>query len=346
MRCPLGVFSVEEILGGLILREEIIRRLSVVTKEEEEILRGSKLNRKRYTSRPDFVIDSKKMLEMGQLIDIRPHTRFADFPKHKHNYIEIIYMMKGRTVHRIQDEVTICLEEGDLLFLNQHAFHSIEAAGTEDLAINFIVLPEFFDVAFSMLDEESELKNFLTDTLTQDTGKAGYLHFRVAGELPVQNLLENMIWSILEKEKNQGKINQITMGLLLLQLMNCTDKLEHHDRGQYENRLVMKVLQYIEENYREASLGWIAQQEQVSVYQLSRLLKKQTDHTFKELLQIKRLNRAAQLLAGTSLSVTDIIAAVGYDNTSYFFSMFRKKFRESPREYRIRNNRKDPEADK
>lgn len=322
------------------MREEIIRQLSLITKEEEEILQGQKLNKKRYTSRDEFVIDSKKMLEMGQLIDIRPHTRFSAFPKHTHNYVEIIYMLKGTTRHHVQDSVTIDLEEGDLLFLNQYACHSIEAAGIEDLAINFIVLPEFFDTAFTMLDEENELKHFLTDTLTRDTGRASYLHFKVGNDLPVQNLLENMIWTILSRRNNNsGKINQITMGLLLLHLMSRTDMLQNHDKSQHESRIAMEVLQYIEENYREASLNWIAKQEQMSIYQLSRTIRKQTGYTFKELLQIKRLNKAAQLLCQTNLPVADIIAAVGYDNTSYFFRVFRARYQLSPREYRLKNRK-------
>ncbi|MBQ8639572.1 MAG: helix-turn-helix domain-containing protein [Lachnospiraceae bacterium] len=319
------------------MREEIIRQIRVITKEEQEILQGQKLNRKRYTSKADFEIDSQKMLERGQLIDIRPHTRFVAFPRHTHNYVEIIYMLKGSTRHCVQDSLTVELEEGDLLFLNQHASHSIEAAGEEDLAVNFIVLPQFFDVAFSMLDEENELKNFLADTLTRDSERAGYLHYKVAGELQIQNLLENMIWTIRNQTGNAVKINQVTMGLLLLHLMNCTDRLEYHDRLQQEKQITMKALHYIEENYRDASLGWIAARENLSIYQLSRMIKKQTGYTFKELLQIRRLTRAAQLLSQTQLPVSDIIAAVGYDNTSYFFRVFREKYHVSPREYRIKS---------
>lgn len=317
------------------MRDEMIRQLSAITKEEEEILQGQKLNRRRYTNKTEFVVDSKNMLEEGQMIDIRPHTRFVAFPKHNHNYVEIIYMLQGTTTHLIENDVSIVLQAGDLLFLNQHAHHGIEAAMEEDIAVNFIVLPEFFDVAFSMLGEENRLRNFLTDTLTQDSGKVSYLHFRVANELPVQNLLENMIWSILEKRENRGKINQITMGLLLLELMNCTDRLAYHDKAQFEKQLAMKALQYIEENYKEASLGWFAKQEEISIYQFSRLIRKQTGCTFKELLQTRRLVKAAQLLKQTQLPVSDIIAAVGYDNNSYFYRVFKEKYGCSPREYRI-----------
>ena len=36
----------------------------------------------------------------------------------------------------------------------------------------------------------------------------------------------------------------------------------------------------------------------------------------------------------TDLSVSDIITAVGYDNTSFFYRVFREEFGQTPREYR------------
>lgn len=314
--------------------ERIIKQLQKTTKEEEEILNGNTIQKGLYTNQADFTIDSKKMLERGKLIDIRPHTRFAEFPRHKHNYIEILYMVSGRTVHIIDDRVKVILEAGDLLFLNQHTYHKVLPAGKADIGINFIILPEFFDVAFSMVEEENRLKNFLVDTLRKNEGRGNYLHFHVSGILPIQNLIENMTWSILNHESNQHKINQTTMGLLFLQLMNYTDTLEEHDRGQNGNRLTMNALRYIEENYRDATLEELAKMENKSIYQLSRMVRSHTGYTFKELLQMKRMNKAEELLMRTTLPISDIIAAVGYDNSSYFFRLFKEKHQMSPRRYR------------
>ena len=314
------------------MEQQIVEKLREITKEEEEILQGKNIEKSRYFTSGNHTIDSKKMLERGKLIDIRPHTRFADFPKHKHNYIEIIYMIEGKTIHIIDDSEKVILEKGDILFLNQHTYHKILPAGKNDIGINFIVLPEFFDVALSMIEEENELKNFLVDSLRQETATTSYLHFRVSEVLPIQNLIENMTWSILNKENNRGKINQTTMGLLFLQLLNHTYKLQGSKKGY--NGVIINVLRYIEENYRNATLGELAKQENQSIYQLSRLIKSHTGYTFKELLQIKRFNKAVQLLTDTKLPIADIIVAVGYDNTSYFYRVFRKKYKISPKEYR------------
>ncbi len=317
------------------MNAELLHRLEKITKEEELILSGkNSVEKNLYTTKKDFIIDSRKMLDKGKLIDVRTHTRFAHFPKHKHNYVEIIYMCKGSTTHIINDISRVILEEGDLLFLNQDAYQEILPAGKNDIAINFIVLPEFFDVAFHMLKGENMLKNFIVDSLRQDTGKASYLYFKVAGILPVQNLIENMIWSLMNKQPNNYKINQTTMGLLFLQLLNYTDKIEQTGNDPYDNYMTLSVLRYIEENYREASLTKLAEELNQSVYSLSKLIKRSTGHTYKELLQMKRFNKAVELLTNTKLTVSDIIAVVGYDNTSYFHRVFKEKYQMTPKQFR------------
>jgi AraC-like DNA-binding protein/mannose-6-phosphate isomerase-like protein (cupin superfamily) len=322
------------------MNEQLLAHLSSITEEENLILDGLKgIDRNLYTETNDFTIDSKKMLQSGKLITIRPHTRFVSFPKHKHNYIEIIYMCQGKLSHILGQSTSVTLKAGELLFLNQHSSHSIEKASKEDIAINFIILPEFFDIAFNMIDRESAIGNFLISTLCQDSGKEEYLHFKVADVLPIQNLVENMIWSLVHGQSNKRQINQFTMGLLLLQLLNHTDKLDHLHTGSYEKVMMMNVLRYIEENYKDATLTELSGLLHQPISKLSKLIKQQTGSTFKELLQQKRLTKSAQLLVQTSLAATEIIAAVGYDNTSYFYSIFKEKYGMSPREYRLGVNK-------
>lgn len=316
------------------MNQEIIDRLAVITDEEREILNGrTEIDRRRYTESRELVIDSKKVLEHGKMIRIRPHTRFVHFPKHTHNYIEVIYMCKGETTHFIDGEKVI-LRTGELLFLNQHASQEILPAGEEDIAVNFIILPEFFDTAFEMMgEEENLLRDFLVGCLCFDPRYASYLHFKVADVLPVQNLVENMVWTLLNDQPNKRSINQVTMGLLLLQLMHYTDKISHTSES-FEQKLIFQVLRFIDENYKDGELTQLAAMLNYNIYWLSRTIKRLTGRNYKELVQIKRLNQASFLLLNTRLSVTDISLAVGYDNTSYFHRIFRSHYGMSPKEYR------------
>ncbi len=311
--------------------------LSRVSEEEQAILDGNtQVQQQIYTSGQEFVVDSNKLLKRGKLIDIRHHTRFVHFPKHRHNYVEIVYMYRGTTTHILDGREKVALCQGDLLFLNQNAVHEILPAGERDLAVNFIVLPEFFDTAFHMMEDESLLRDFLVDILTRKSDKSVYLYFQVSDVLPVQNLLENMIWSLLYKQEYNRNINQITMGLLFLHLMNTSDKIRYGNQNQFDQERVARTLAYIESHYRTAALEELCGELHQSPSQMSKFIKRHTGHTFKELLQTKRLNQAAFLLATTELTVSDIIAAVGYDNSSYFYRVFLERYDMTPREYRLK----------
>ena len=95
---------------------ELLKELSVITEEEKKILDERKgIDPNIYTEKNDMVIDCEKLLQKGKLIQVRPHTRFVRFPKHRHNYVEVIYMCQGSTTHILNGNKVV-LEEGDLLF--------------------------------------------------------------------------------------------------------------------------------------------------------------------------------------------------------------------------------------
>ncbi len=317
------------------MQQELLAQLKEISPEEQDILEGkTEVERSIYTGRREFVINGKRMLERGKLIDIRIHTRFIHFPRHSHDYIEIIYMCSGTTTHIINGSEKVVLNKGDLLLLNRNASHEIYPAREDDIAVNFIVLPEFFDKAFEMVEEENVIRDFLVGSLKQNGDGRDYIYFKVADVLPVQNLIENMIWSLVHKQGNVRNINQTTMGLLMLQLANYTDRIEGSNPRQYEQNMMFTVLRYIEENYKEGTLTELAELMNQSVTGLSRFIKKNSDMNFQQLLQQKRLNQASFLLTTTRLTVEEIILAVGYDNTSYFHRIFRERYGMTPKKYR------------
>ncbi len=296
-----------------------MRELRRVTEEEERLLAGGQVDRSLYSSGGGFLIDSEKLLAKGKLITVRPHTRFAVFPAHTHNYVEIMYMCSGQTVHRINGGPPMTLREGELLFLNQHASHSVDRAEEGDVGVNFIVLPQFFDYALTLIGTDNVLGKFLLGGLRQSGGEMSCLHFRVSEAPTVQNLVENLVWSLVHPQPNARRINQATMGLLLLQLLNYTGDLEEASGSGP----VLAALREIEENYRSADLTRLAKELHVSLPYLSAAVRRATGHTFKDLL-----------LEETRLTTQDIILAVGYENTSYFYRVFRERYGVTPKDYR------------
>ena len=323
------------------MRKELLDKLKRITPEEEQYLNGTGTVRTEFyaeTVGSQFIIDSSKLLAKGRLIELRPHTRFVHFPKHKHNYVELVYMCSGSTTHILNDKETLVLREGDLLFLNQNATQEILPASESDIAVNFVILPEFFNVSFSMMQEENVLRDFLLSTLSGGDSLLSFLHFSAKNILPVQNLLENMIWTIYEKHPATNTIIQTTMGLLLMNLSAFAENINKGLPDRYDENMIFTVLKYIETKYKNGTLAEISAEINEPTYFVSRLLKKHLDKNFKELLQERKLQQAVFLLKQSTLTVEKIISSVGYDNSSYFHRKFRERYGMSPSEYRIKMN--------
>ena len=309
----------------------LLKKLSVITEEEKKILSGEKqIDRSIYMDGSEDVISGDKLLPFGRTITIRPHARFIDFPEHTHDYVEMVYMCSGQTRH-IVNGTEITLRGGELLMLGQNARQSIAPASAEDIAVNFIVRPEFFTGTLPYLGEEkTPLRDFVVNCLT-GRNETGYLLFRVSGILPIQNLIENLLYTLTEEIPNRRGILQNTMGLLFAQLLNHTDALQFETP---EQNAVLHVLRYIEEHYADGSLTEIAARLHYYLPYLSRLIRQETGKKYTELLQEKRLSQAAWLLRNTDRKVDEISFSVGYENVSYFHRLFAARFGQSPKKYR------------
>lgn len=315
----------------------LLDKLRVITPEEQKYLDGAlDIDRSIYMESADSVITSKKMMSTGKLIEIRPHTRFVHFPEHTHDFVEIVYMCSGSTTHVINGN-TIELKEGNLLFLCQGARQEILPAGIDDIAVNFVVRPEFFDTTLDTIGvEDTPLRRFVVDCLRNNQGNTGYLCFDVADVLPIQNILEILIWTIIFDTHNKRNITRNTVGLLFLQLINHTDRLV----SDYGDGFVVKVLEYIESNYKTGTLTELAEIMHYSVSSLSREIKSRTGKNYTELVQDKRLSQARFLLESTDIRIDGIAENTGYENISFFYRIFKERYGVSPRRYRKEHRQK------
>ena len=286
-----------------MINKSLLEKLKSITAEEERILGGElNIDKSIYMDKPGDVISSRKMLPAGKLIDVRPHTRFVCFPKHTHDFVEIVYMCSGSTTHIVNGN-KIILKEGELLLLCQGATQEIMAAELEDVAVNFIILPEFFDEMLKMMGEEdTPLRKFIVDCLKNNRANTGYLHFQVADVLPVQNLIENLILTLTDDISYKRSINQLTMGLIFIHLLNSADRLVSQAEDE---RVIVKVLGYIEESYKSGSLNKLAEILHYDVSTLSRMIKKETGKNYTDLIQEKRLSQACYLIKNTDMNIDE-----------------------------------------
>ncbi len=318
-----------------MLSESLLEEFRPITPIEQQILRVQEQAPQLLDTHSQIdLINNQDYLSDGRLIGLCQHPRFAPSREHRHDYIELVYVCSGQMTN-IVNGAHINLQAGELLFLGQNVRHAVCLTGLEDVAINFIILPEFFGTTLSLIGEESTaLHSFLIDCLFGRNTGPGYLHFRVAEDEKIQNLIENLIRTLLYPNANRHKISQLTMTLLFLEILGRTETLGWDEP---ESR-ALKALQYVENHYINGSLAEAAEQLHCNIYTLSRDIRRKTGKTYTQLVQEKRLTQAGFLLRTTNWTVETIARTVGYENISYFHRLFQQFFGKSPRQYRIEKN--------
>lgn len=312
----------------------LLDKMKAVNQEEQAYLDGDiQVKKDLYTRKDIFEIDSQMFLKQGKLVTVRHHSRFVEFPVHKHNYIEIVYVCAGKITHCI-DGKELVTRPGDMLLMNQHVEHSVKLAEADDLGINFIALPEFFDIPLQMMKKHNIIADFLIGALRQSRPVPQYLVFHLKEHKPVLNLMENMLSSLFFENENEDIINQYSMGLVFLYLINNIDTLAEDSSQSYEDIVIHATLKYIDSEYKTAALGRIAEDFHQSLPAISRMIKKNTGFTFLELLMRKRFQKAVMLLVETELPVEEIVAGIGYENQSHFYRQFKKRYGMTPSQYR------------
>lgn len=314
------------------MRKEYLDKLLVLTPEERE--RAEKNEIKVQSE----AVTNKELYfyELHKNIRYVFHQRFSRNLPHTHEFVEMMYVVHGEITHVI-DQKEITLGEGDVLIMNRYVKHEVKECRENDLALNFLFLPDFFDevVKLSASCKNKFILHFLINILKDDKHPY-YMVFETKGNVAVENLLEilSLPYIIEGYELSEA---QILTALIFKYLADDYNLVQNKYSGKIIDE---QIISYINNNYQYASLEDLSRQLLKPAATLSRHIKKTTGCNFCELVKRKRFHKAASLLAKTDMSVNEIMHSVGYENSSYFYNEFKKRYTLSPTEYRRKKQNK------
>ncbi|PMC35642.1 hypothetical protein CJ195_17795 [Bacillus sp. UMB0899] len=99
--------------------------------------------------------------------------------------------------------------------------------------------------------------------------------------------------------------------------------------------IVAKSIRYIEDNYmKSCTLKEVANFVHLSPNYFSNLFKKEKRESFINYVTKVRIDKAKILLSNTEMKVFEIAESIGYDDSNYFTTVFKRLTNKSPREYR------------
>lgn len=112
--------------------------------------------------------------------------------------------------------------------------------------------------------------------------------------------------------------------------------LEEARRSQnYTQQACAYVMEHLNQEFTRQD---IADHVHLSQNHLARLFRRETGMSISEFILQERMKRAFQLLTGTRLAVGDIALKCGYENYSYFLTLFRRVSGMTPSQYRAKYN--------
>jgi len=133
-----------------------------------------------------------------------------------------------------------------------------------------------------------------------------------------------------------------------LQLLSTAQQLERHFSEEISKlmtvpdfaaerveEIVARIRLHVDRHYAdELSLQHIADRFNLDKYQLSRMFKQQYSINYWQYVTTVRLNKAAELLVGTTLKNSVIAEMTAFVDESHFSKTFKKHYGVSPKEYR------------
>lgn len=327
--------------GNIVIPTYILEQLVCFTEEEINSLNGIQtIDKSIFYNENSNIIDYHHLLNDNQMFSVRKHARFTQYPSHRHNYVELMYVYSGTMTHHINSQ-DITIETGQLLLLNQNIEHSIDYCHENDIIFNFIIRPEFLRFLSTMIEDENVLSKFIFDTLYSYDNDDEFLVFKVQENQKVTSYIESIIINIYEPQLYNHIELKLLVGLLLTELMNHPEHIESYTGNTYEKVLSSTILKYIAIHYHDGTLIDLSKNIHQPDYKICKIIKKQTGKTFTQLMQEKKLKTATELLVTTRLPLSEIIQEVGYENISYFYRIFKKYFHMTPQEYRLHYERND-----
>ena len=263
---------------------------------------------------------------------------FPRVPAHWHDEIELVYIKKGIGIIHV-DFSQYTVSAGMIALILPGQLHSIEQFENESM--------EYENIIFH--------PNMLISKKT-DTCNTDFFLPLLSGTISVpvfyapDSPCYAEIAACIDANDEICKTNpagyqlfiksQLFMFFFIL-FHKCSNRIPQ--KKDYKSLEKMKlILKYIDNHYMsKITIADISQETGLSQSQFMKYFKKTMGTSFIEYLNEYRLTMASRLLLSSDSSILAIAGEVGFENLSYFNRTFKKRFGQTPREYRKLHNPAD-----
>lgn len=259
-------------------------------------------------------------------------SNFSNFAasSHWHNDVEFSIILSGRMSYNINGTVHI-IEQGDGLFVNSRQLHSNFSVDGTDCEYICVLLNPILLCANQFLE-----KTCVIPVISNDAFQYSILHRDTLWKAELLTDVHRIYQICIKPEKASDLLIQsLFFHIWSILYVHMPDAAQPPVRSDNRLSVLREMIGFLQKHYCEKiTLSDIAAAGKVCQSNCCVIFREYLHQTPIQYLIDYRLNKSADLLKNTSMSITEIALASGFAGVSYYAETFRKYFGRSPTEYR------------
>ncbi len=280
----------------------------------------------------DFGV-SNELLKQPELSVLRERLSIS----HMHDFFELLYIYRG-SCEIVMSGRKERLNAGDFCICNLHVLHKVKME-EEAVGINILIQKSAMQqVLLGIGSDISPMFSFFINSIYARKSDRSSMIYQHLQDTLIAEYIKTITMCFFENEKYANAVMRSRLVCLFADL-----SVLYHDRlrerpasSQLE---AGEVLQYLQNNYMEATLASTADKFHYSVRYMSGFIKKNTGFSFPELMQEIRLDAVKKLLTEPEYSIERITQMTGYRERSYLDRLFKKKYGLTTAQFRAKLKR-------
>ena len=239
---------------------------------------------------------------------------------HTHDFIEFVYMMRGKSLHKING-VEYPLNSGDLLIINYDQVHSFNG-DPNAIYCNFLIKPTLIDKRMEKCRDLFSLFNTANYKEFKEliNNDCRHIHFSPEEKDCFEYMLR--LLNVETKEKKIGYDLMTSVGVNFLLTMIFRKMCNTHKN---QDRQITKIFEHINKNYdQNISVTMLARMCNYNSSYFSRIFKNYAGVPFSTYLKKVRIENACRIIKSQNITIGKLYTKVGYTNKTNFYKHFKE----------------------
>ena len=279
------------------------------------------------------LLDEDVLLFSGLNFQISKKINFQSDLKRFNNYFECLYVLDGSLQIQCCGK-SFSLTDGDFFFLPPYLEYTLDSS-LDCLAIHIVIRRNHIIGKYSKLFARNPLIVKFFDQAVAIPSRNDYMLIHTGHQEDIRDLILHTMIEYLYTSKGKEDAIYAYLSLIFNKLMNyCEGAIETSIAISKFELYYKQVLDYLDSEYRTATLESTAREIFFSKQYLCRIIREVSGKNFSQLLTEIRIKKAKQFILETDIALEAIAEYTGFADCAHLSRTFKKEVGVPPSVYR------------